>query len=116
MLSVVVSITLTFEAPSLLTYTQRPSGVMTIPCGPVGTGIVARIWFVPVSSTATALSLNRPTYAFGAGADCAAATGLNASAEALVPSSSKADMLARRHPLAKKEKKERSVSVNGPSL
>ncbi len=61
MLSVLVSMTLTVEAPSLLTYTQRPSGVMTMPCGPVGTGMVFVTWLLDVSSTATALSLNRPT-------------------------------------------------------
>ena len=36
---------------------------MTMPCGPTGTGMVLMTWFVPVSSTATALSLNNPTYA-----------------------------------------------------
>ena len=110
-LSLLVSMTLTVEAPSLLTYTQRPSGVTTMPCGPVGNGIVERIWLDPVSNTATALTLNNPTYALGAGADCAAATGLYARAYALLPASSKAVMVARRHPRAKREC---SMSVNAP--
>src|SRR5438876_9434792 len=110
-LSLLVSMTLTVEAPSLLTYTQRPSGVTTMPCGPVGTGIVERIWLDPVSNTATAVCLNNPTDDLGAGADCAAATGLYASAYALLPASSKAVMVARRHPRGKREC---SMSVYAP--
>src|SRR4030095_10047866 len=66
--SVAVSITLTVEAPSLDTYTFRPSGVITRPCGPLGTGIVATRRPCAGSITATASSLNSPTYTFGAGA------------------------------------------------
>ena len=66
--SLAVSITLTVEAPSLLTYTFRPSGVITSPCGPLGTGMVPTTLFWAVSITATASSLNRPTYALGAAA------------------------------------------------
>src|SRR5215831_6241631 len=40
---------------------------MTIPCGPVGTGIVERIWLVPVSSTATALSFEQTDVRFRSG-------------------------------------------------
>src|SRR2546426_12829398 len=64
--SVGVSITLTVEAPSLLTYTLRPSGVMTMPCGPWRTGIVPWTRFVPISTTATAMRLKIATQAFGA--------------------------------------------------
>src|SRR5919205_770249 len=63
------------ESPSLLAYTHLPSGVTTRPCGPAGMGMVLIIWLVAESITATALSLNRPTYSFGAG-DCAAAIGV----------------------------------------
>src|SRR4029453_18872792 len=66
--SVAVSITLTVEAPSLDTYTFRPSGVITRPCGPLGTGIVATRRPCAGSIAATASSLNTPTYTFGAGA------------------------------------------------
>jgi hypothetical protein len=66
--SLAVSITLTVEAPSLLTYTFRPSGVITSPCGPLGTGMVPTTLFWAVSITATASSLNRPTYALGTAA------------------------------------------------
>src|SRR4029453_853446 len=62
------SITLTVEAPSLDTYTFRPSGVITRPCGPLGTGIVATRRPCAGSITAPAPSLNSPTYTFGAGA------------------------------------------------
>src|SRR4051794_19831531 len=62
--SVDVSITLMVEAPSLETYTFLPSSVAAMPCG-VGTAILLSTVLVPVSSTATASSLNSPTYAFG---------------------------------------------------
>src|SRR4051794_2886592 len=71
--SVDVSITLTVEAPSLETYTFLPSRVAAIPCGDA-TAILLRTVLVPVSSTATASSLNSPTYAFGPEAACAAGT------------------------------------------
>ena len=59
--SLVVSITLTVESPSLETYTLAPFGVTTSPCGPLGTGMVPTTRLVPVSITATASSRNRPT-------------------------------------------------------
>src|SRR5215471_13835171 len=68
-----VSMTDTTESPSLLAYTQRPSGVTTRPCGPAGIGIVFITALLLVSSTATALSLNRPMYALGAAAAWAGA-------------------------------------------
>src|SRR5258705_8339061 len=63
-----VSMTLTTEAPSLDTYTLRPSGVITSPWGPLGTGMVATIRAWAGSITPTASSLNSPTYTFGPGA------------------------------------------------
>lgn len=69
-----VSMTLTLESPSLLAYTMAPSGVITRPCGPAGTGMVVSSALVEVSITAMALSLNRPTYALGPAACAVAAT------------------------------------------
>src|SRR5438105_2748701 len=63
--SVLVSMTETTASPSLLAYTQRPSGVTTMPCGPVAIGMVFITLLVRVSKTATALSLNRAIYALG---------------------------------------------------
>ena len=60
-LSVAVSITLTVEVPSLATYTQRLSGVITIPCGPGGTAMVAVTRFKSTSMTLIVLSLKFPT-------------------------------------------------------
>src|SRR5258708_13164943 len=63
--SVAVLIADNAESPSLLAYTRLPSGEMTSPCGPAGMGIVFRTWWQAVSSTATLLSPNTPTYTFG---------------------------------------------------
>jgi hypothetical protein len=59
--SVAVSTTDTVDAPSLLTNTLAPSGVITRPCGPAGMAMVRMRRLLPVSITARALSPNRPT-------------------------------------------------------
>src|SRR5919199_109362 len=92
--SVAVLMTDTTESPSLLAYTHLLSGVITSPCGPVGMGIVLVTWLLAVSITATALSPNRPTYAFGA-ADCAAAIGKGPARRAAIETSEAPAMAVR---------------------
>src|SRR5260221_9136397 len=107
--SVRVSMTDTVEAPSLLAYTHRPSGVTTRPCGPVGMAMVLVTLLLEVSRTATALSLNRPTYAFGAVMfmSCAPTT-LGAATTIPAPSATPASTSPRR--ILSTESKDRMTS------